>query len=299
MWPLRYNDLQPLRQRSLLMYVSRHPMTEQAATMVRFFCLVTDGTEGDLSYSYLRAIEASGRTVRAIPIGAHGISDEARWDELGALFLTPVVAPYVNVVCAHAGMLLGTRTPIELGREEDLPPELRSMLGVPVRLARATPALVYQPQTAFSGLLTLGCPNVAILQSRPNPDEAEALVLARYDVVICPTPADAQVLGLLGVKAIYLPPTADMLRRVIEELCCASGITAILANSLAMDALREITSSPFTVPAAWSLKSSTSEADTARLRIATSSSTSLSTTAAPSGGWLRRMWRSITRRPTT
>lgn len=273
-------------------------MTDPAA-MVRFFCLVTEGTEGDLSYSYLRAIEATGTTVRAIPIGAHGISDEARWDELGALFLTPVVAPFINVVCAHAGMLLGTRTPLELGREEDLPAELRSMLGAPVRLARATPPLVYQPQTAFSGLLTIGCANVAILQSRPYPDEAEARVLARYDLVICPTPADALALGNLGVKAIYLPPTADMLRRVIEELQCASGITAISASSLAMDALREITSSPFTVPEMWSSRSSTSEADTARLSIATSGSTSSSTTDELSVGWLRRMWRSIIRRRTT
>lgn len=267
--------------------------------MIRFFCVVNEGAEGDLGYSYLRAFEATGRTLRAIPIGAAGVSDEDRWDDLGALFLTPVAAPFINVVCAPPGLHLGTRTPLDLSREEDLPAELRSVLGGPARQVRATPGLVYQPQTALSGLMTIGCPNVAILQSRPTPDDHEIRVLARYDRVVCPTPADALVLIEHGVKAMYLPPRADLLARLLEDLCSASGTTATTPSSLAMDVLREITCSPFTVPAAWSSRSSTSPSATpgstsAALSLATPSSTSSSP---PSLGWLRRMWRSITRAP--
>lgn len=272
--------------------------------MVRSFVRITAGTEGDLAYAYLRAMQAAGWSVRAIPIGGLVIIEEARWTEQASLFVTPVAAPFVNVVIAPAGTSLGThRSPLELGRDEDMPAELRSFLGGPaVRPARGTPPLTYHEQTAFSGLLTIGCPNVAILQSRPNPDEAEVRVLARYDRVICPTPADALVLGLLGVKAVYLPPTADFMRRIIEELQpCGSATTATSASSLAMDALREITCSPFTVPAAWSSRSSTSAAPAeGALSVATPTSTSSSSGGATkAGSWFRRMWRSITRRRAT
>lgn len=256
--------------------------------------MVSDGTEGDLAYSYLRAIQSTGRSLRAIPIGAIGISDEERWEAAGGLFLEPVVAPFVNFVCAAPGLLMGTRTPLDLGREEDLPAELRIALGGQARTPRATPGmLVYQPQTAISGLLTVGCPNVAILQSRPRPGDNEIRALARYDRVICPTPADALVLNHLGVKAIYLPPRADFMGRLLEELCNESGTTATTQSSLAMDALLEITSSPFTAPEEWRSRSETSPEGSSVPSGDTPSSTSSSSPAAV--GWTRWMWRSITR----
>ncbi len=273
------------------------------AAMIRFFCHPGAGADGDLAYSYLKAIEAAGVPVRAIPIFGVDLTDDenARWDDAGALFTTPIQGGYVNVVCARAGMLWGMSNAADLSRVEDLPPELALGPAMP-RKPRATPSEVYdQQKTAFSGLFTVGCKNVAILVSVPPPDAKEARALLLYDLVMCPTAADALALTLLGVKAAYLPPRTDLMRRMVEALCSDSGTTATTVASLATDVLLEITSSPFTVPEEWRFRSSTSGATTSAGDLPVPSpATGSSTGSSPrwtTASVLRRMWRWCMRRP--
>lgn len=283
--------------------------------MVRYFCLVTDGDHGNDSHAYLEAFSRTTRAVRGIPIGHAGISDEERWYEIGHLFMTPLAQPFVNVVCAPSGMLMGTRTPLDLSRAEDLPEdlplELRRVLdaGGGPRPVRATPSdLIYIPQTAIAGLYTVGCPNVAIVGADLVLDAREIAALARYDRVICPTLERTLALHYQGVhRAIYLPPDPELLARLIEEVC-ESGTTASTPSSLATDALRGTTSLR-SIALAPRSRSSTSpredseESVTTRLRAprrGTASSTDSSSAAEHSltirPSWPRRMWRSITRR---
>jgi len=263
--------------------------------MIRFFCHADAKAAGDLSYSYLRAFDATGTSVRAIAIFGVDLAADgnARWEAESRLFVTPIQSSYINVVCAPAGMLWGMTNAADLSHASDLPVELALGPSAP-RAPRATPDAAYnQQKTAFSGLFTVGCRNVAILTSKAEPDAKESRALSLYDLVVCPTPADALLLVNLGVKATYLPPHAAYMTKMIEGLCSESGTTAITPNSLAMDALREITSSPFTVPEEWRSRSETSPEGSSVPSGDTPSSTSSSSPAAV--GWPRRMWRSITR----
>jgi hypothetical protein len=75
--------------------------------VIRYFAHATD--EGDLSalgFAYCDALVGAGHTVRVIAVELADLWDEhngkpaARWTKHRTLFAVPVIAPYVNVVCA-------------------------------------------------------------------------------------------------------------------------------------------------------------------------------------------------------
>ncbi len=225
--------------------------------MIRYFCQAVPGSMGDLGYEYLRLLDATGIRVRALPIGpAVAIAGgERRWYDISHLFTTPMSAPFVNVVCAPAGLLLGTRAPMgALNGTNDLasrdgntgntdvmvfPAELREVLGGMGIVARpAAMDVVYEPPTAFSGMWTAGCKNVAIVTDVSRLNDAETVQLQRYDQVICPSVQVMAALDLLGVsRLVYVPflsPPA-VLARHLEELC-GYGTSATTELSPATDA---------------------------------------------------------------
>ncbi len=210
--------------------------------MIRYFCPAVPGPLGDLGYEYLRLLEATGIQVRALPIGpAVAIGgDERRWYDISHLFTTPMSLPYLNIVCAPAGMRLGTRAPMgAMNGTGDLasrgagdndatevmvfPPELRdalSSMGIAKRPAAMD--IVYEPQTAFSGLYTESVRNVAIVTDVAQLDDDEIRWLRIYDLVICPTIAVMTELGDRGLlELVYIPylfNPADFARH-LEEVC--------------------------------------------------------------------------------
>jgi len=267
--------------------------------MLRYFCLVA-GPVGDLGYAYMMALRTTGIRLRAIPIGGAVFGADERWTKQSELFAIPMEIPYVNVVCAAAGVTMGTRTVASsFSNARDLPAELQRVLGPQAE----RPAVVYEPKTALEGLYTVGCRNVAILRALPLPDAREVKALMQYDRVLCPNASDCEALAQLGITATQMPPSADGLRYMLEELC-GSGIFATTTPSPATAAPPATTSSPSTASTASSSRSS---------RSARPSATSLSRRGSPSDplsrgtglsirssfrgltSLARRMWRFFTR----
>jgi hypothetical protein len=288
--------------------------------MLRYFCLVAAGQHGDLGYAYLRALEATSIRVRALPIGpASAIGTEKRWYELGGLFTTPMSIPFVNIVCAPCGLMLGTRAPMKaLGGTSDLakqdgqtrdvmvfPPELRAVLGP----QKDAPEAVYEPQTAFSGLHTSSCSwNVAIVTDdfRDDPSSSESLkvslsesevrALERYDQVICAHDGTARILASRGVRAVHLAPPDDELEVLeLEGLCSPSDTTATTARSAATAARPAITWLRSTPSTASSSRSPSSETRSPRQSRDTSTSTDSPSPGSESPP-KSLTWRSIIRR---
>lgn len=267
--------------------------------MLRYFCLVAAGPVGDLGYAYMTALRTTGIRLRAIPIGGAVFGADDRWTKISELFAVPMSVPYVNVVCAAAGVTMGSRTAASsFSNARDLPAELQRVLGPQ---AERPVVVVYEPKTAFAGLYTVGCKNVAILRALPLPDGKEVTALMQYDRVLCPTAADCEALSQLGISAQQMPPSADGLRYMLEELC-GSDTFATTAPSPATDAPPATTSSPSTASTASSSRSSRSAAASSLSRRGSPSDPlsrgmALSIRSSFRGLWslVRRMWRSITR----
>lgn len=224
--------------------------------MLRYFTLVAPGELGDVGYAYLRALEDTGLLVRALPIGpATAMASEKRWYDVGHLFTVPMAIPFVNVVCAPLGFLMGTRAPVaslagtgdlakQDGRVRDVMvfPEgaraaVAQLLGGST--AKAHEDVIYEPVTAFSGLHTAGAAkNIAIvIDSPPDPTEAELAALERYDWVFTPKHEDGLVLKALGIRSVvHLPPDATALASFLLEEACASATSAPTTGSTATGA---------------------------------------------------------------
>lgn len=193
--------------------------------MIRFYGLLAPGPHGERTFAYATALAAQHR-LRVLPIGM-AMVPLGRWNHL---FAEPVLAPYVNVVCAPARFPLGVAMTMA---SSALPPELAKVAGPP-RPARGTP-VAYEPQTALSGLLTVGCPNVAITAAHPAPDAHDLRSLARYDAVIVASQGEVDALAALAQAAglalpLHIaPPGSAALSTLLKELC-ASATSATTAR---------------------------------------------------------------------
>lgn len=139
--------------------------------------------------SYLEAMAAAKLRVKPCPIG--GAFLEGRWSKLMPLFTAPMPgARYVNVVCAGYGRSLGS--------------PMRADHCDPRRGVR-TAALgeeVYRPKTAFTGLYTVGVPNVAIVVGETRAEDEEIEALCRYTAVFTSTEVAADDLRHRGVSPV-------------------------------------------------------------------------------------------------
>lgn len=292
--------------------------------MVRFYCVVAPGELGDLGYAYLRALADAGVKVRGLPLSAAaGMAVERRWWDLKALFTVPLEVPYINVICTRPGGTMGVRAQVgTLGTKDDLPddlpPELRRvMVGNALKASKSR--IVYDPKPVLTGMLTVGCKNVAIITANPRPTPDELVALGKYDLVICPTGHDQEQLAELGVTAQLIPIHAltglerggDPYRALSEAgradlvvafgRLCASGTTLTMVPSAATAGPRGTISPPLTsTPTTSSSRSSASIRTSRAPKISTPTSTDFaSDDSAPCPteppGTARRMWRSITR----
>src|SRR5271154_5548278 len=76
--------------------------------MLRYFCRVAPGEMGDIGYRYLVELRRLSIATRALPIGpAAALGFERRWYDISSSFTVPMVIPFVNIVCAPLGMLMG------------------------------------------------------------------------------------------------------------------------------------------------------------------------------------------------
>lgn len=273
-----------------------------APRSIRFFCVVgpTGLVAADTGHAFLRALEDARLHVRALPIGPGGIFlVERKWYQLGVAFTRPMQLPYINIVCAKAGELMGTATPASTFAKADaLPPELRELLARDGFVPGSKSADVeYTPTTVFSSLYTVGVPNVAIVIGVP--DGAELRVLGRYDLVIWPEATDedtvrARHASPLAMQSWYIPPAqAQRLPGILREvLRCEFATTVTTEPSPDTDARRATTSPRSSSPTS-NLRSPRSPSGSP----APSHAIDISTVWWRRGlmPQLRAMWRSITR----
>lgn len=183
--------------------------------MVRYFCVVgpTGVAIADLGYGYLRGMVDQRVRVRALPIGAGGeFTTERRWYDLGDAFTRPMSVPFVNVVCAPCGQLMGLRAPASaFASAEALSPELRAILG-PMAGGKSAD-IDYEPHTVLASLYTVGVKNVAVIAG--SPDDRELAALAQYDRVLVPDPVEHAALVARGLSVT----TAWDFVHLLEEIC--------------------------------------------------------------------------------
>lgn len=203
--------------------------------MIRFFCVPQPGPAGDLSYDYLVALRDTGYGIRAISILGGFVGFEERWTRVSRLFMTPIEQPFLNIVCALPDLYRGA--PLEAGRfglvsGMDQVPSSQKPKGTPtdphdnpIDAAAAASArdpdrqVVYQPQTAFASLFTLGCPNLAIIDVLgQEPSAHEVSALQSYDKLIAPTAEAAKRLRDRGLDVVHMGPHADDLATLIDDL---------------------------------------------------------------------------------
>jgi hypothetical protein len=233
--------------------------------MIRFFCPVAPGALGDLPFAYLEALHGTGRALRAQSIGMAAFDAERRWYRLAHLFATPMWSPFVNVVCARPGLMLGTAMPVSAlapTRDSDTQAALGALeraLGGPITERER---LIYQPKTALVGLYTVGVKNVAITSAAPDPSALELEALARYDAVVTVGTGDRdrllQLLGERHPRVVHVSPRASDLAALLDDLC-GSSTSATGVPSRASHGRRATTSPPSRLPATTS-RSSTGRA---------------------------------------
>lgn len=217
--------------------------------MVRYFCVVgpTGLPIADTGHAFLRALYDQRIKTRALPIGpAGGFLSQRRWFELGSTFTQMMSIPYVNVVCANANTPMGMRTPAStFSKSDDLPPELRALLG-PMADGKSAD-VEYEPQTVFAGLYTANCINVAIVSG--HADEQELFVLRRYDLVIAIESSEWDYMNKHDVAARYVPPPGLVaigwpkcrFVRILEEVTGCEFATTATTEPPAVTAARRET----------------------------------------------------------
>jgi len=189
-----------------------------ADALIRYFCMVLPNGGAQLGFDYLEAFDKTGLGVRACPIGPAFLMSGG-WPKLTPLFFIGQNAKrYVNVVCAPPGLFMG-----HVLRAIDVKPPPDVLKSSLVSSEDTNPdakdieRIIYDPQTALSGLFTVGVPNIAVTMPKPKlPDEKETSVLRRYDAVLCPTVEDANALRQLGIIAFQMPPEPTLLARVVD-----------------------------------------------------------------------------------
>ena len=145
-----------------------------------------------LGFNYLEAMVSAGRDVRACPIGPAYVAYPPWAAYLKFFTGQQPVGRFVNVVCAPLRYAMG-----------------QPLTGVDVGGLKADPGVVYQPQTAISGLHTPGVVNVAVTLPVDAWDEidSEIQALHKYDLIVCPSDEHAIKFREIGVSAICVPPS--------------------------------------------------------------------------------------------
>ncbi len=152
---------------------------------IRYLCEVLPDAEGAVQRSYLQALVATGRQVRAFPIGGAAFACDDHWPALAHVFASALAHRFVNVVCAP------------LCRQGHGPSPAARPPGEPFAF------------TAFANYLTVGqsVANLAVVAVAPMlalPAEAlrlEGRVLTHYDRVI-----------------VVAPEHVDRLRELVDQV---------------------------------------------------------------------------------
>jgi hypothetical protein len=182
---------------------------------LRYFCMALPGAGRSAGFEYLEALSQTGYGVKACAIGPAFLMS-GPWPALMSLFTGPeqVAKRFVNIVCAAPGLLMGQAL-----RAVDVKPPAGPGLPSVGSVSQNTDEVIYRPQTALSGLYTVGVPNVAITAAHPIlPDEHEVTALSKYDAILTITDEDARTLKHLGLLALYMPPEKDQLTRLMKSL---------------------------------------------------------------------------------
>ena len=192
---------------------------------LRFFCCVVPGPPGEVPRRYLKALIATGIPTLTVPIGMAFMGTAGpQWQKLSGTFTTALEEPYVNIVCAPPGLLMGS--PIRASDMQISPAERAELVcdglavpPAPSAVGDDASELIYTPQTALAGLYTVGVPNIAITDTRPKPPDAnEIRALAQYDRVVGPNRSDRDALVDVGVAAEWLPPQHEQWSPLLKRL---------------------------------------------------------------------------------
>ncbi len=183
------------------------------------------GPAGVVPQRYLQALVDTGIPVLTAPIGIAFIGAlEPQWQALSATLNTELKKPYVNIVCAPPGLLMGS--PMRASDMQMSPAERTELIcdgldvpPAPVEDVGGGDEIIYVPQTALTGLYTVGVPNIAITDTRPKPpDVHEIRALAQYDHVFAPSIADCAALCRLGVDAKFLSTNVEGWSGLLKRL---------------------------------------------------------------------------------
>lgn len=150
---------------------------------IRYFTVVGDPT----GLAYLEPLLVSDLGVSVAPIGPCFLVVPP-WDRVAKLFAQPTapIEEIVNVVCAHRGTYLGSKSD------------------------------TYEPETAFGALYTAGCPNVAIV---PDGGVGDEKALRRYDLVIVDNSVNRNALSERGVfsHVVYTENFLNKIHTLLEN----------------------------------------------------------------------------------
>jgi hypothetical protein len=154
------------------------------APMLRYFCHTAEtGAVSDLGVAYLDAFLALGLRVRLMsgsgPVDM--ITENGRWTRRRALFMTPMTAPFVNVVCIGPSSIDVKIPPMQLGGE-----------------------VVVDRSPAIGRLYTVGLRNVLITDEPPGEPRYVAAAL-RYEAMIVPSAARGVEWELVGARPLVVP----------------------------------------------------------------------------------------------
>ncbi len=192
---------------------------------LRFFCCVAPGPVGEVPLRYLEALVGTGIPTLTAPIGLAfmGVMGP-RWQALSHTFTTELVEPYVNIVCAPPGLLMGSpirASDMQMSASEraELISDGLALPPAPAEHGEDADEIVYVPHTALAGLYTVGVPNIAITDTRPKPPDAnEIRALAQYNRVVCSNTKDVVALRALGVDADKREPDARRWGYLLRDL---------------------------------------------------------------------------------
>jgi hypothetical protein len=199
--------------------------TKAFMAQVRFFAQISPVTDpwGSIASKYLKTLTGYGLTVRVVPIGPFFLSafhrpDFAHWEEHLTCFTGELDQKYVNIVCAPTGLSLGPQLSVEqLAPRAPMGVEGNPMGGHHTQRPDGPQGVVYEPETAITGLWVKGQQNIAITGTRPTaPSDAELNKLREYDLVVAPTPEEAADLHGQGVSVSVVSPGEPYLAQLTD-----------------------------------------------------------------------------------
>ncbi len=195
------------------------------AATIRYFCqMLPSGGKSLLAYDYLTSIEKTGVGVKMMSIGPAFFHVEP-WNQITHLYMAPLADCFINAVCVPTDFSLGVR--VKAGEAApNVPPTLQpvpdqSQAVFPniEKSAEDAEKVVYEPQTAFAALFTVGVPNIAFTRVFPQrpPSDSEIQVLQKYDAVVTPFKDDIKVFALLGISAVVVHPESEDLAPLLSR----------------------------------------------------------------------------------